>query len=217
MRIVVTAGPTRERIDEVRYVGNLSSGRMGFAIASAARERGHSVTLVSGPTELPPPRGVRLVRVESAREMLAALREPFRAADALVMAAAVADYRPRRKRPGKLKKEAEVLRLDLVRNPDILSSLARRKGRRIVMGFALEMGGHEGRGRGKLEKKGLDYVVVNDPSTLSSSHIHAVILSREGERRDLGRKTKQRAAAEIVRILESDHGRRTGRRSIHGR
>ena len=141
LRVVVTAGPTREHVDPVRYLSNESSGRMGFAIAAAAAEAGHQVTLIAGPVALETPKGVRRVDVVSARDMLAALREHFPPADALFMAAAVADYRPRTRRRGKWKvKEAGEgeVHLPLIRNPDLLASVARRKGPRTVVAFALE-------------------------------------------------------------------------------
>src|SRR5262245_45964514 len=123
---------------------------MGFEIAAAAARRGDRVTLVAGPVSLATPPGVRRVDVVSAREMLAASRRAFRSADALFMCAAVADWRPRRKRSGKWRKKNEsedVAKIELVRNPDILASLARRKGRRLVVGFALETGDGEARAR----------------------------------------------------------------------
>ena len=132
-RVVVSAGPTREYIDPVRYMSNESSGRMGFAIAASAARAGHAVTLVAGPVALETPPGVRRVDVVSAREMLAAVREAFRGADALYMAAAVADWRPARERSGKWRAKdsgAETTTLELRRNPDILATVARGKGER---------------------------------------------------------------------------------------
>src|SRR5262249_55300406 len=162
-RVLVTAGPTREHVDPVRYLSNESSGRMGFELAAAAARRGDHVTLVSGPVHLPTPPGVRRIDVVSAREMLAATRAAFRAADALFRGAAVADGRPRRRRAGKWRKNEEsmeVATLELARNPDILTTLARRKGARLVVGFALETGHGEARARAKLREKRLDYIVL---------------------------------------------------------
>ena len=202
-RVLVTAGPTREHIDPVRYLTNESSGRMGFEIAAAAARAGHRVTLVAGPVQLPTPPGVRRIDVVSARDMLAAARRAFRAADALYMCAAVADWRPLRKRTGKWRKEnesKEVARIELVRNPDILASLARAKGERLVVGFALETGSGKARAREKLRRKGLDYIVLNGPSALGATHTRVTILGRDGSERTLPRCTKRSAAEFLVRL-----------------
>src|SRR5262245_19204837 len=136
--VLVTAGPTEEALDPVRYLSNRSSGKMGYALARAARRRGAEVTLVSSPTALAAPAGVGIVRVATARDMARAVGEAFGAATVVIMCAAVADYRPRRALPRKLKKGAASLTLELERNPDILTSLAPRKGRRLLVGFAAE-------------------------------------------------------------------------------
>ncbi len=170
-------------------------------MAAAAKASGHSVTLISGPTTLTPPRGVRVEMVESAREMLKALREPFRECDALVMTAAVADYRPQRRVPGKIRKGKGPLLLTLVRNPDILETLGASKGTRIVIGFALEAELSEKRALEKLKRKNMDYVVLNDPTTLSSDRIRCTILSPTSKRA-LNLKTKKQAARILVQLLE---------------
>src|SRR5581483_347883 len=161
-RIVVSAGPTQEPLDPVRYLTNRSSGKMGYALARVARRRGADVTLVTGPTALPPPPGVRAVPVETAREMARAVEAAFADATVLVMCAAVADYRPRRPLDRKLKKRAAELTVELERNPDILAGLARRKGRRIVVGFAAETHDVAAEARRKLAAKRLDLIVAND-------------------------------------------------------
>ena len=168
---VVTAGQTREYVDPVRYLSNESSGRMGFAIAAALVRRGVKVTLIAGPVARPTPPGVRRIDVVSAREMLAAVRKAFRSADLLVMSAAVADWRPTRKLAGKWRKKdggSSTTSLELTRNPDILASVARSKGERLVMGFALETGDGERRAQAKLRRKNLDYIVLNDESALNA-------------------------------------------------
>ena len=139
MRLLVSAGPTREMIDAVRYLSNLSSGRLGYAVAEAASARDHDVHLVSGPVPLSPPRGIRVTHVVSAAEMCAAIAEAWSDADALVMTAAVADYRPARRIDGKLKKSKGPLILELARNPDILNTLAPSKGDKVVVGFVFEV------------------------------------------------------------------------------
>ena len=160
--VVVTAGPTEEPIDPVRYVSNRSSGKMGYAIARVARRRGADVTLVSGPVAIAPPPGVRVVPVASAREMQKAAEQAFGSATVLVAAAAVADYRPRRALSQKLKKSAATLALELDRNPDILRELAARKGRRLVVGFAAETHDVVAEGKRKLREKRCDLMVAND-------------------------------------------------------
>lgn len=209
--IVVTAGPTREHIDPVRYLSNESSGRMGFEIAAAAARRGHRTTLIAGPVDLATPRGVERVDVQSAREMLAATRRAFAAADALVMAAAVADWRPRRKLAGKWrKKEGGDARasLELVQNPDILASVAQRKGDRLVVGFALETGSRaeaERRARRKLERKGADFIVLNDESALGAARTTVTVLSADGTSVRWADRTKRAVAGLLVQHIIERH------------
>ncbi|MEA2291288.1 MAG: phosphopantothenoylcysteine decarboxylase / phosphopantothenate---cysteine ligase [Solirubrobacteraceae bacterium] len=166
LRVLVTAGGTREPIDAVRYVGNRSSGRMGFALAAEAARRGAEVTVVAANVGLPAPAGAEVVAVRTAAELAAACAERFDDCDVLLMAAAVADYRPATAHDGKLKKDAQgdVLDLRLERTEDVLSSLAaRRRDGQVLVGFAAEHGdGAVAHGRDKLRRKGLDAVVVND-------------------------------------------------------
>jgi phosphopantothenoylcysteine decarboxylase/phosphopantothenate--cysteine ligase len=161
-RVLVSAGPTREAIDPVRYLTNHSSGKMGYAIARVARRRGADVTLVTGPVALPPPPGVHVVAVESAAAMARALREQFAHATVLVMAAAVADYRPAAPHARKLKKSAGERRIELMQNADIVAGLARGKGARTVVGFAAETHDVAAEACRKLREKGLDLIVAND-------------------------------------------------------
>ncbi len=160
--VLVTGGPTREPIDAVRFIANPSSGKMGFALARAARDRGARVTLVTGPSVLPEPRGVEVARVTTAAEMRSAVLERLAEADAVVMAAAVTDFRPRRQVTGKLAKESLDLGLELELTPDILAEVARVKGDRVVVGFAGEIGDLVARGQRELAAKGTDLVVAND-------------------------------------------------------
>lgn len=166
-RMLVTAGPTQEPIDPVRYLGNRSSGKMGFAIARAAAQRGATVTLVSGPVDRETPRNVRRVDVRTAVEMHDAVLREFEHSDVLVMAAAVADFAPVQVAPSKIKRDAvtgERLTLELKRNPDILKALGTAKGERLVVGFALETEAEEENARRKLEAKHLDLIVINNPT-----------------------------------------------------
>ena len=164
-RFVITAGPTRERIDPVRFISNDSSGKMGFALAEAARDRGAQVTLVSGPVALENPAGIEVVKIESARELLEACCDPFAQCDAAVFAAAVADKRPAKAADTKLKKGRDddlLERIELVENPDVLATLAAEKGERVVVGFAAETDDVLNNARKKLEKKGADFIVANE-------------------------------------------------------
>lgn len=161
-KIVVTAGPSREPLDPVRFISNRSSGKMGYALARAAARRGAEVTLVSGPTALPAPEGVKTVSVTTTEEMRAAVLAEFDTATAVFMAAAVADYRPRAAAGGKIKRDDAVLSLELIPNPDIVAELGARKRRQIVVGFAAETESLLENARAKLRRKNLDLVVAND-------------------------------------------------------
>jgi phosphopantothenoylcysteine decarboxylase/phosphopantothenate--cysteine ligase len=201
-RILVTAGPTREPVDPVRYLSNRSSGKMGYALAEAAARRGASVLLVSGPVTLAPPHGVEIVRVETAREMReAVLAAP---ADAVFMAAAVADYAPE---PAavKIKKTAGSLTLTLPRGPDILAELGERKrpgSGPLLVGFAAETDDLLARAAEKLAAKNLDFIVANDvsrPDRGMESDLNAVtVLDRQGGRHDVPLAAKREIAEAIL-------------------
>lgn len=162
--VLVTAGPTVEDLDPVRFVSNRSSGRMGHRLAEAARDRGARVVLVSGPTGLPDPAGLEVVHVRSAADMQAAVERHFEGAGIVAMAAAVSDYRPANVGAHKLKKGEGGLSLELVRTPDILAGLGARKGSRFLIGFAAETRDVLGQARDKLARKRLDLIVANDVS-----------------------------------------------------
>jgi phosphopantothenoylcysteine decarboxylase/phosphopantothenate--cysteine ligase len=164
VRLLVTAGPTREPIDAVRFIGNRSSGRQGYAVAAEAARRGAIVTLVSGPTSLPVPFGVACVQAETASEMRDAVMRAYPDCDAVVMTAAVSDFRPAAPASGKLKKDAAPDAIALERTDDILAGLGRDKGSRVLVGFAAETDDVVGYARGKLAGKNLDLVVANDVS-----------------------------------------------------
>jgi phosphopantothenoylcysteine decarboxylase/phosphopantothenate--cysteine ligase len=205
LRVLVTAGGTREPIDAVRYVGNRSSGRMGYALAAEAAGRGAEVTVVAANVALPAPPGVTIVAVETAAELAAACGERFADADVLLMAAAVADYRPADPHAGKLKKDATgaELELRLERTDDVLAGLAaRRRPGQVLVGFAAEHGdGAVAYGREKLERKGLDAVVVNDVSApgigFDAADNEVTIVSQEGERH-VSRSAKSDVAAAVL-------------------
>jgi len=161
-RIIVTAGPNCEPIDPVRFVSNRSTGKMGFAMARVAWRRGAEVTLVSGPTSLPPPRGVHFCSVRTAREMQQATLEHYGQATIVIAAAAVADYRPAQVAPQKLKKGEGKFVIEMARNPDILAELSRQKGDRLLIGFATETENVMANAERKLLNKNLDMIVAND-------------------------------------------------------
>lgn len=164
-KILITAGPTREPIDPVRFISNHSSGKMGYALAAAARMRGADVTLVSGPTSLAPPREVTCVFVQTALEMEAETLKRFQTVDTVIMAAAVGDYRPAERAPQKIKKGAEPHSLLLVRNPDILEEMGKNKGGVFLVGFAAETADVLTNAYKKLKAKNLDLLVANDVTT----------------------------------------------------
>ena len=205
--IVVTAGGTQEPIDPVRFVGNRSSGKMGFAIAEAARDRGARVTLITAPTYLPDPAGVETVRVQSAREMQAAVQKAVADADALTMAAAVADYRPTKTASQKIKKTQDTLTVELVKNPDILAEL---RGDFVRVGFAAESQDVIANAQAKLRRKNLDMIVANDVSARDSGFTvdtnRVTILDRLGRTEELPLLLKSQVAHRIldrvVRLLE---------------
>lgn len=200
-RILVTAGPTHEPIDAVRFVGNRSSGKMGWAIAEAAHRRGAAVTLVSGPTQLADPAGIEVVRVETAEEMRDAVLARFDEADAVVKAAAVADFRPKEHVEGKIKKEGGTPDVHLEPTPDILRELGERKGDKVLVGFAAETDDLEAAGRQKLRGKNLDLIVVNQvgaPGTgFDTDTNRAMIFSSAGEDVPLREWTKRELATAI--------------------
>jgi phosphopantothenoylcysteine decarboxylase / phosphopantothenate---cysteine ligase len=215
--VVVSAGPTHEDLDDVRYIGNRSSGRMGYGVAAEAARRGARVVLVSGPTSIDVPAGVELVRVRSAAEMYEAMRAAAADADVVVMAAAVADYTPASRADGKIEKQDAPLELRLVRTRDILFELGKARGagaRPILIGFAAESGDPVERGREKLRRKRADIIVANDiarPDAGFDSELNAAtLISATGsENFPLGPKTAlaglilDRAEALLQRALEA--------------
>jgi phosphopantothenoylcysteine decarboxylase/phosphopantothenate--cysteine ligase len=210
--VLVSAGPTHEPLDPARYLSNRSSGKMGYAVARAARRRGATVTLVSGPTALACPGGVDLVAVENAREMGRAMAERFRQASVVVMAAAVADYRPRHPLARKMKKGAAFCSLELARNPDILAGLGRRKRGQVLVGFAAETHDLLHEAERKLRAKHLDLVVANDVTEPGAGFgadenvVHFV--DPRGRREALPRLPKDEVAERILDWIVTNHPRR---------
>ncbi len=207
--VLVTAGPTQEPLDPVRYISNRSSGKMGFAIAQAARDRGAHVMLVSGPTALPTPPGVTRTDVTTAEEMFHAVLDRFDETTILIMAAAVADYRPSTQAQQKIKKR-EAMTVELVRNPDILAEAGRKKGSRTLVGFAAETEDLIQNAREKLAKKNLDLIVANDIRIGFGGETNRVtILDRHGGVEELPELTKREAAHRILdRVVALRKGHR---------
>ena len=202
-RVLVSAGPTQEAIDPVRFISNRSSGKMGYAIAEAARDRGAEVVLVTGPTALVPPAGVEVVSVTSAQEMADNLCRHFSWATVVVMAAAVADFRPREQAVQKMKKQGRMsLTLDLEVTPDILAMLSAQRTTQVLVGFAAETEDVVAHAMAKLVGKGLDAIVANDVTKegagFGSDDNAAVVLSRDGRRKEFGLMSKRRLADHIL-------------------
>ncbi|MCE5327362.1 MAG: phosphopantothenoylcysteine decarboxylase [Planctomycetaceae bacterium] len=205
MRIIVTAGPTREYIDPVRFITNASSGQMGYAVAAAAATAGHQVTLLSGPVPLPPPPHCRVVPFVSVDDLQAALAERFADCDALVMSAAVGDFRPQRVSPHKLSRSGGAIDLRLIPTQDVVAGVAagKRPGQ-IVITFAVEDAPPEAaaaKALGELQAKHADYVVVNMPDAMGAQSSQACILSREAVILPWGSRPKSELAGEIVSLL----------------
>ncbi|HBH79343.1 MAG TPA: bifunctional phosphopantothenoylcysteine decarboxylase/phosphopantothenate--cysteine ligase CoaBC, partial [Nitrospira sp.] len=205
-RVLVSAGPTQEPLDPVRFLSNRSSGKMGYAIAEAVCARGGEVVLVTGPSALTPPSGVTTVHVNTASEMADALSRNFSSCTVLIMAAAVADFRPRVTAPGKLKKQGKsVIELELEATPDILAMLSARRTSQVVVGFAAETEQVLSHAKDKLKGKGLDLIVANDVTQVGggfcSDDNSAVILSASGEQRAFGLMSKRQLADEILNAV----------------
>jgi len=204
-KVIVTAGPTREHLDPVRVITNPSSGRMGYALAEAARARGAEVVLVSGPTELTPPSGLSTTRVETTEEMQRAVQSLVPSADALIMSAAPADYRPKDRSDTKRPRANGALTVTLEATPDILGSLERRKGM-LVVGFALETGNGLAKARSKMQNKALDFVILNDATEPGAGFEvttnRVTILGRNGTHVDLPVLPKRDVAERILDVVE---------------
>ena len=202
-RVLISAGPTRERIDPVRFISNRSSGKMGFAVAQAAREAGAEVVLVSGPVNVPTPPGVRRVDVESAAEMLAAVLREVEGTDIFISTAAVADYRPARPADQKIKKTTDTLDLCMERTSDVLATVAARPDRPFVVGFAAETESVEQNARLKLLKKNLDMIAANEvghDKAFDCEDNQLIVLWRNG-RHELAKASKLKLARELVALI----------------
>jgi phosphopantothenoylcysteine decarboxylase / phosphopantothenate---cysteine ligase len=209
VRLLITAGPTREYLDTVRFLSNASSGKMGYAIAAAALRRGHEVVLVSGPVAIRPPAGAEVVRVTSAAEMAAASKRAFRRADAAIFTAAVCDYRPTDRMARKLKKRSRAMTMRLEPTEDIAASLGRRKARRVTIGFAMEDHEHRRFAADKLARKSCDAIVLNGPENVGGERATVEILVRGEGWTGPWTGTKRQVAARVVRLAERLLGERS--------
>lgn len=203
MKLLVSAGPTREFFDSVRFISNPSSGKMGYAIAREAARRGHEVTLVSGPVALKPPKDVKLVTVTTAAEMARACKHAFGKTDAAIMTAAVCDYRPVNPAKQKLAKKARVKRVLLEPTEDIAASLGKKKGRRVLVGFAMEDHDARRHAERKLAKKNCDLIVLNGPENVGSDLAVVELFSTTQGWSAPIRGTKSAIAKQLIRIIES--------------
>jgi phosphopantothenoylcysteine synthetase/decarboxylase len=203
MHFLITAGGTREYIDPVRFISNASSGRMGYALADAVVKAGHKVTLITAPANLKPPKNVKVVRVETAGEMLDAVKRFFDKCDCLIMAAAVADYTPVKRAKAKIKKNAQALTLQLRPTTDILKWAGnhKRKGQ-ILVGFALEDKKLRQRAEKKLKEKNLDVIIANTPDTIGSDKSTVQIKTPDHKWIKLSNITKTIIAKRIVALSD---------------
>ncbi|MBE6356850.1 MAG: bifunctional phosphopantothenoylcysteine decarboxylase/phosphopantothenate--cysteine ligase CoaBC [Lentisphaerae bacterium] len=203
MKILITAGPTREKIDPVRYISNNSSGKMGYAIAQAACESGHEVTLISGPVSITPPPGVKVIKVVSAADMANAVHSNTFDADVIIMAAAVADYRPARPLDSKMKKLPGNLFLELERTEDILGTVGNnKKSGQLLVGFAAETDDLEKNALGKLERKNLDWIAANLVADGFGTDTNRITLyNRNGEKISLPVGSKLAVAHDMLKVI----------------
>jgi phosphopantothenoylcysteine decarboxylase/phosphopantothenate--cysteine ligase len=216
VRIVVTAGPTREAIDPVRYISNRSSGKMGYAVAAAAVEAGATVTLVSGPVSLPCPDRVECILVETAEEMRRAVLECIAGTHIFIAAAAVADYRPREAAAGKIKKSTPHMTLLLERNPDILAAVAAVAGGPFTVGFAAETGDIEARAMEKLRAKGLDMIAANEVGAGMGFETddNALHVLWDGGSIRLAKTRKERLARQLLEVVATRYHGKQKRESV---
>lgn len=210
MTVLITAGPTREPIDPVRYISNRSSGKMGYAIAAAALDAGHDVILISGPVNLSPPRNTKFISVSTSDEMFGAVHQHADSSDICVLCAAVTDYKPAEVSSVKIKKCAAQLSLELISTPDILHSLGERQNRKfLLVGFAAETDHLEANAAKKLREKNCDIIVANDAHIgMESDENELLILFCDGETERISRAPKTFLARELVKIFLNSQQKR---------
>jgi phosphopantothenoylcysteine decarboxylase/phosphopantothenate--cysteine ligase len=208
MRILVTAGPTREYLDDVRYLSNDSSGRMGYALAEAARDAGHDVLLVSGPVPLAAPRDCDCIRVNTTAEMRDACVARFAKCDGVIAAAAVCDYKPRNRVTGKISKTGGPITLEMIETDDVLAELGRLKERRWVLGFALEAANARENALQKLRAKNCNWIVLNGPAAIGAENNSVEVLDASGRVVTNFSGTKAEVARHLISWIESNESPR---------
>ncbi len=206
LTFLITAGPTQEPIDPVRYISNHSSGKMGYALAEEVIKLGHRVLLITGPTALTPPKKAQVISVVTALDMYGAVIKHYKKADIIIMVAAVADYRPIKIAGQKIKKNKSSMTLNLIKNPDILKILGQKKNKeQILVGFAAETQSVIKYAQKKLVEKNCDWMIANNVSQkgigFGSKHNELTLLSKKGEVLNLRRDTKKNLAKKIIKIL----------------
>lgn len=201
MKILITAGPTREYLDDVRYLSNASSGRMGYALAEAAQAAGHDVILVTGPVDLPPPVGCEVYRVETTAQMRDAAVAAFPYCDGVIAAAAVCDYKPKQRITGKIAKTGEPVSIEMIETDDVLAELGQRKDGRWVVGFALEAVNPRENALQKLRAKNCNWIVLNAPTAIGSESNTVELIDQSGTAIQTWSGTKRDVARELVRWL----------------
>ncbi len=206
-KVLVSAGPTREAIDPVRFVSNASSGKMGYAIARAARRRGAEVVLVSGPSHLKRPSDIAFVQAVTADEMYDACIKRYPQSTIVIMAAAIADYRPKKSYPTKVKKDAQVLNVDMERTTDVLGFMGKRKKAQFLVGFALETDKIVENAKKKLKEKNLDLVVANSPGGIDSEENKVIVINRDEDMETLPMLNKDEVADRILDRIVGERGR----------
>ena len=206
LRIIITAGPTREPIDRIRFISNYSTGTLGFELAKEARKRDHSAILISGQVDLKTPKGIKRFDIITAIDMQKEINRRFDWCDCLIMSAAISDYRPKRYISGKLKKEKSQISLKLVRNPDILESLGRRKKDRILVGFALETDKLIQNAKSKLKRKNLDLIIANKKgssmSPFGKNKITGYIIDKQLKVEKFSNISKNQLSKQVLDIIE---------------
>jgi len=212
MRILITAGPTREYLDDVRYLSNASSGRMGFALVAAALRAGHEVVLVAGPVDLVPPVGCEFHSVETTEEMRAACVTAFPQCDGVIAAAAVCDYKPRHRIDGKMAKTGDPITIEMIETDDVLAELGQEKGDRWVIGFALEAENARENALQKLRAKNCDWIILNAPSAIGAETNEVEILDPRGEVVTTCSGLKSKVAACLIDWIERTLASRGGER-----
>ncbi len=203
-KILITAGPTREKIDPIRFITNSSTGKIGYLLAELARKKGFKVILITGPTFLRPPEGIKVICVESAKELKKEVLRYISQVDCLIMAAAVGDYRPLRIEQSKIKRKKELV-LSLMRNPDILKEAGKRKKKRqVFVGFALETENFVKNGMQKIKEKNLDFLLVNSPGFFGEAKGKKIVklIKRKGEIVELSTLSKRKIARRILNEID---------------